>query len=49
MLQRWMQEKDIVKEYGGATKESLVSALRNIKEVVLAETVAQAQLWEFSY
>ena len=44
MLQRWMQEKDAVKELGGATKESLVSPLRKMKEIVLAETIAQAEL-----
>ena len=44
MLHRWMQEKDAVKELGGATKESLVSALRKMKEIVLSETIAQAEL-----
>ena len=44
MLQRWMQGKDAVKDFGGATKESLVSALRKMNEIVLSETVAQAQL-----
>ena len=44
MLQRWTLQKDAVKEFGGATKESLVSALHKMKEIVLAETVAQAEL-----
>ena len=49
MLQRWMQEKDAVKEFGRATKESLVSALRKMEEIVLSETIAQAELWGYSY
>ena len=44
MLQRWILEKDAVKELGGATKESLVSALRKMNEIVLAKSVAQADL-----
>ena len=43
MLHRWMQEKDAVKEFGGATKESLVSALHKM-EIVLSEAIAQAEL-----
>ena len=44
MLQRWIQEKDAVKKYGRATKESLVSALRKMDEIKLSETIAQAEL-----
>ena len=44
MLQRWMKEKDDVKVFGGATKEKLVSALKEIKENALSEAVAQATL-----
>ena len=49
MLQRWIQEKDAVKKHGGATKKSLVSALRKMDEIKLSETIAQAELWEYSY
>ena len=44
MLQRWIQEEDDVKEFGGATKESLVSALREMDEIALSEGIAQAKL-----
>ena len=44
MLQRWMNEKDGVKEFGGATKKKLVSALKEIKENALSEAIAQATL-----
>ena len=49
VIQRWMQEKDNVKKYGGATKQSLVSALRKMNETVLAEEVARAELGEQTY
>ena len=44
MLQRWMQEKDDVKSFGGATKEQMVSALKEIDEIALSENIAQATL-----
>ena len=44
MLVRWMNEKDDVKAFGGATKGKLVSALKEIEEIGLAETIAQATL-----
>ena len=44
MLHRWILEKDAVKELGGAIKESLVSALQKMNEIVLANTVAQTEL-----
>ena len=44
MLQRWMQEKDDVKSFGGATKEQMVSALKEIDEIALSETIARATL-----
>ena len=44
MLQRWMNEKDDVKGFGGATKDKLVSALKEIKENALSEAIAQATL-----
>ena len=44
MLQRWLEEEDGVKEFGGATKESLVSALQKMDEIVLSESVAQAEI-----
>ena len=43
VLQRWMQEEDDVKEFGGATMEQLVTALREMEEITLAETIAQAE------
>ena len=47
MLQRWMKEMDDVKVFGGATKEKLVSALKEIEENALSEAIAQATLGEF--
>ena len=44
MLQRWMQEEDDVKKCGGATKKSLVSALREMDEIALSEDIARAKL-----
>ena len=44
MLQRWVKEKDDVKVLGGATKEKLVSALKEIEENTLSEAIAQATL-----
>ena len=44
MLQRWMKEMDDVKVFGGATKEKLVSALKEIEENALSEAIAQATL-----
>ena len=44
MLLRWMNEKDDVKAFGGATKGNLVSALKEIEEIALAEAIAQAPL-----
>ena len=44
MLLRWMNEKDDVKAFGGATKGNLVSALKEIEEIALAETIAQSTL-----
>ena len=46
MLQRWMKEEDDVKAFGGATKERLVSALKEIDENALSEAIAQATLGE---
>ena len=48
MLQRWMKEKDDVKVFGGATKEKLVSALKEIQENTLSEAVAQATLGDLN-
>ena len=44
MLQRWMKEKDDVKVFGGATKEKLVSALKEIEENALSEAIAKTTL-----
>ena len=44
VLQRWMSEEDDVKSSGGATKEALVSALKQLQENTLAEAVTQATL-----
>ena len=44
MLLRWMNEKDDIKAFGGATKGKLVSALKEIEEIALAEVIAQATL-----
>ena len=44
MLQRWMKEKDDVKVFGGATKEKLVTALKEIEENALSEAIDQATL-----
>ena len=44
VLQRWMEEKDYVKEFGGATKEALVAALLEIEETKIAENIKQASL-----
>ena len=48
MLLRWMNEKDDVKTFGGATKGKLVSALREIEEIALAEAIAQATLGDLN-
>ena len=44
VLQRWMHEMDDVKICGGATKETLVSALKDLDEIALSEVVAQSTL-----
>ena len=44
MLLRWMNEKDDVKAFGGATKGKLVSALEEIQEIALAESISQTTL-----
>ena len=44
MLYRWMQEGDDVRKVGGATKESLISALQGMDEIALAEVIAKAEL-----
>ena len=48
MLQRWMKEEDDVKVFGGATKDKLVSALKEIEENALSEAIAQATLGNLS-
>ena len=47
VLQRWLNEEDDVKTFGGATKEKLMSALKDIEENALSETIAQATLGDF--
>ena len=49
MLLRWMNEKDDVKAFGGATKGKLVSALKEIEEIALAEAIAQATIGDLKY
>ena len=48
MLVRWMNEKDDVKAVGGATKGKLVSALKQIEEITLADAIAQATIGELN-
>ena len=48
MLLRWMNEKDDVKAFGGASKGKLVSALKEIEEIALAEAIAQATLGDLN-
>ena len=47
VLQRWMNEEDDVKSSGGATKEALISALKELQENALAEAVDQATLGKY--
>ena len=47
VLQRWLSEKDDVKSSGGATKEALVSALKQLQENALAEALAQATIGKY--
>ena len=44
MLWRWMQEEDDVKEIGGATKQALITALREMDEIAIAEAISHAEL-----
>ena len=44
VLNRWMQELDDVKEFGGATKQQLVLALQNIEEIELSEVIDKSKL-----
>ena len=40
MIHAWLCEKDCVKDKGGCTKQALVSALRTLKQNVLANKIA---------
>ena len=44
VLQRWMHEMDDVKNCGGASKENLVLALKNLDEIALSEAIARSTL-----